>query len=51
MFQIAFSGAISSAKILFLKHLAEKGNTLLLADSDNFSEDVVTKLQEQTPNV
>lgn len=51
MFQIAFSGALSPANILFLKHLAEKGNRLLIANSKNFSEDIITKFQQQTPDV
>ncbi len=50
MFQIAFSGALSSANILFLKHLAEKGNRLLLADNENFSEALIEKLHQQIPN-
>jgi len=51
VFQIAFSGVLSPANILFLKHLAEKGKMPLLANSDNFSEEVITKLQQQTPDV
>lgn len=46
---VAFSGALSPANILFLKHLAEKGNRLLLAENETFSETVIGKLHRQIP--
>src|SRR5680860_614761 len=50
MLTIAFSGALSPSNILFLKHLAEKGNRLLLADNEKFSEALIEKLHQQIPN-
>lgn len=49
MFHIAFSGALSPANILFLKHLAVKGNRLLLAHNETFSEAFIEKLHQQIP--
>lgn len=46
---IAFSGALSTANILFLKHLAEKGNRLLLAENETFSEAPIEMLHRQIP--
>jgi len=50
MSTIAFSGALSPANILFLKHLAKRGNRLLVVDNKNFSEVLIEKLYQQIPN-